>query len=417
MRILIIFLFLGMVSCKSEVEKLDINDVESHRAYQDTLISNAEFPNGKLDVIRNLISQYTNLKDNKEYSNNSNYNYYLGRLYSYIYSLPIYGLFYDSTSSRLLNYNLYKNFVDSAYYYSEKSLAIDSNNILSMLAYTRSLFWERENYLFFKENGLETKFSGNVDSGKMKKRVEYLLNNFSKFSVSDTSKEKRVSRKIYEMSFTYLNRALKDKINSGINWENQNDLSLLIFTRNCISFLKPYKTSEIDQNFFSNAVNYLNPYINKAEMVLKQNELINSLQDNNITKNFLDKKLIIMYGPEDRYVIFKGDGTVEISIQTCDEGGVFGGGSDVNTKLFYGNYTLEGSQYVNVNLPSEINFECNNGYKERWSKNLKFIFNDLRDDHLGVSLYSGVEGYQLPANKRWREWVDLNLAYYLNPYF
>ena len=124
-----------------------------------------------------------------------------------------------------------------------------------------------------------------------------------------------------------------------------------------------------------------------------------------------------MYGPEDRYVIFKDDGTVEISIQTCDESGVFGGGTNLNNKTFYGTYTLEGDQYVNVSLPKEIYYECNNGYKERWSQNLKFIYNNLRDDHLGVSLYSGVEGYQLPSNKKWREWVDLNLSYYSNPYF
>lgn len=274
MRILIIFLFLGMVSCKSEVGKLDINDVESHRAYQDTLISNAEFPNGKLDAIRNLISQYTNLKDNKEYSNNSNYNYYLGRLYSYMYSLPIYGLFYDSTSSRLLNYNLYKNFVDSAYYYSEKSLAIDSNNILSMLAYTRSLFWERENYLFFKEKGLETKYSGNDDPQKMKKRVEYLLNNFSKFSSLDTTKDKRVSRKIYEMSFSFLYPTIDNKIKSNINWSDENDLQLLSFTGNCINFLKKNKLTEIDQGYFNKASNYLMAFVDKANDKISANELI-----------------------------------------------------------------------------------------------------------------------------------------------
>ncbi len=278
MRILFIFLFLGMVSCKSEVGKLDINDVESHRAYQDTLISNAEFPNGKLDAIRNLISQYTNLKDNKEYSNNSNYNYYLGRLYSYMYSLPIYGLFYDSTSSRLLNYNLYKNFVDSAYYYSEKSLSIDSNNILSMLAYTRSLFWERENYLFFKEKGLETKYGGNDDPQKMKKRVEYLLNNFSKFSSLDTAKDKRVSRKIYEMSFSFLYPTIDNKIKSDINWSDENDLQLLSFTGNCINFLKKHKLTEIDQGYFNKVSNYLMAFVDKANDKIRANEKIKQEQ-------------------------------------------------------------------------------------------------------------------------------------------
>jgi len=192
---------------------------------------------------------------------------------------------------------------------------------------------------------------------------------------------------------------------------------MLMYAGKCINFLKPFETTEIDQATFNKASNLLIPYINKAEFTLKKIELVNSFQLNYITKNFLNKKLIIMYGPEDRYVIFKDDGTVEISIQTCDESGVFGGGTNVNNKTFYGTYSLDGDQYVNVSLPEEFYYECNNGYKERWSQNLKFIYNNLRDDHLGVSLYSGVEGYQLPSNKKWREWVGLNLAYYLNPYF
>ncbi len=274
MRVLILFLLFGIFSCKSGVGKLDINDVEAHRAYQDTLISKADFPNGKINTIRSLISDYISIKYKNGNSKNSNYNYYLARLYSYMYSLPINGLFYDSTSKKVLNYNLYKDFVDSAYYYSEKSLAIDSNNILSMLVYTRSLFWERENYLFFKEKGLETKFSGNDDPQKMKKRVEYLLNNFSKFSSLDTAKDKRVSRKIYEMSFSFLYPTIDNKIKSDINWSDENDLQLLSFTGNCINFLKKYKLTEIDQGFFNKVSNHLMAFVDKANDKIRANELI-----------------------------------------------------------------------------------------------------------------------------------------------
>jgi hypothetical protein len=403
-------------SCNSGAEKIGINNLEMHRAYQDSLILKYKLPEEKFNAIKLLISEYKKM-GNDESNNNSNYNYYLARLYSYMYSIPIYGNFYDTLNNKLLNNDLYNNYVDSAYYFSEKSLAIDSNNLMSMLVYTRSLFWERENYLFFKSKGLNARFTADVDFSLWNKRVIFLLNNFTKFSSIDKSNEKTISRKIHEMAFVFLYETVSRKINEGMNWNDENDVKMLLYAGKCISFLKPFKVIEIDQAYYNKASDLLNPYIVKAQMALKKIDLSNSFQANYITKNFLNKKLIIMYGPEDRYVIFKDDGTVEISIQTCDEGGVFGGGTNVNNQIFYGTYDLEGNQYVNVILPAEIYYECNNGYKERWSQNLKFIFNDLRDDHLGVSLYSGVKGYQLPINKKWREWVDLNLAYYLNPYF
>lgn len=405
-----------IASCNSGADKIGLNNVEMHRAYQDSLILKSKLPEEKLNTIKLLITEYKKI-GNDESINNSNYNYYLARLYSYIYNIPLYGNFYDTLNNKLLNTDLYNNFIDSAFYFSEKSLAIDSNNLMSMLSYTRSLYWEREIYLFFKSKNLNSRFTANVNFPLWNKRVIYLLNNFSKFSSIDKTNEKDVSRKIHEMAFVFLYETVSNKINKGFNWDDENDINMLIYAGKCINFLKPFKTTEIDQAIFNKASNSLNPYIKKAEIALKKIDLINSFQSNYITKNFLNKKLIIMYGPEDRYVIFKDDGTVEISIQTCDESGVFGGGTNVNNKTFYGTYILEGDQYVNVSLPKEIYYECNNGYKERWSQNLKFIYNNLRDDHLGVSLYSGVEGYQLLSNKKWREWVDLNLAYYLNPYF
>lgn len=126
-------------SCNSGAEKIGINNLEMHRAYQDSLILKYKLPEEKFNAIKLLISEYKKM-GNDESNNNSNYNYYLARLYSYMYSIPIYGNFYDTLNNKLLNNDLYNNYVDSAYYFSEKSLAIDSNNLMSMLVYTRSLF-------------------------------------------------------------------------------------------------------------------------------------------------------------------------------------------------------------------------------------------------------------------------------------
>ena len=143
------FILLFAISCKHGVAKLDINDVEAHRTYQDSLLKKSSISIEKLQGIRQLINEYLNLKvENKD--NNSNYNYYLSRLYSYINLMPMNGIFYDSLNRKGINLDIYKNFYDSAYYYSELSLKDNPNNIRAMSIYARTLFWETERYKLFK---------------------------------------------------------------------------------------------------------------------------------------------------------------------------------------------------------------------------------------------------------------------------
>ena len=91
-----------IASCNSGADKIGLNNVEMHRAYQDSLILKSKLPEEKLNTIKLLITEYKKM-GNDESINNSNYNYYLARLYSYIYSIPLYGNFYDTLNNKLLN--------------------------------------------------------------------------------------------------------------------------------------------------------------------------------------------------------------------------------------------------------------------------------------------------------------------------
>ena len=75
------------ISCKKGAAKLDINDVNAHRAYQDSLLKKSSISIEILQVIRQLVNEYRDLEvENKD--SNTNYNYYVSRLYSHINYIP-----------------------------------------------------------------------------------------------------------------------------------------------------------------------------------------------------------------------------------------------------------------------------------------------------------------------------------------
>jgi hypothetical protein len=268
-KFIYIFSFIIIIfGCKRGASKLDLNDIESHRAYQDSLIYKEINSSGKLAVVKSLINEYLNLNyKNKE--TNSSYYYYLSRLYSSINSFPMDGVFYDSLNHKLSNLDVYKNFYDSSYYYSELALKYDPNNIRAMSVFSTTLFWEQERYKLFKSKGLLIPHTSLIDSKLWNSRVSYLCSNFSKFSNIDTSFNKSISRGIFEYAFTYVAEASNNLIKKGVNWNNNNDLYLLSYVGICMDLLNKYKLEEIDSNYYKIKSKELLPYVLKANETIK----------------------------------------------------------------------------------------------------------------------------------------------------
>ena len=274
------FILLFAISCKKGAAKLDINDVEAHRGYQDSLIVKSKISIDKLQVIRQLINEYVNLEvENK--NNNSNYNYYLSRLYSYVNSLPMNGLFYDSTSKKTMNLDLYKNFYDSSIYYSELALKYDSNNIRAMSVYANTLFWQTERYRMYKKEGILLPHASIENNQLWNNRMNYLYTNFTKFSDLDTSSNKVISRGIFEHTFPYIAQVSNGIIIKGVDWSNDNDLYTLNYTGICIDFLNKFEPLDLDLNFYKKASKELYPYTRKAFERIQLGPI----------RNFLDKVL------------------------------------------------------------------------------------------------------------------------------
>ena len=114
-QIIIVAFF--VTSCKSELSKIDINQVELHRKYQDSILNLSHNPDSNFQSLKTLISEYKNLKiDNKE--KNENYLYLIARLYSLYNSekFPFKGIVFDTIKKQMIDSNLYKNYYDSSMY-------------------------------------------------------------------------------------------------------------------------------------------------------------------------------------------------------------------------------------------------------------------------------------------------------------
>jgi len=198
------FLFLiissiQLVSCKSELEKINIDDVEKHRAYQDTILNKVVDQNVKFETLKQLISEYKSL-ENESIINNSNYYYYLSRLYGQVSNFPMRGFWFDSIKNQILNVKDYSNFYDSAYIFAEKSLKLDENNIRSMYNLCSNLYIENGRYNVFNQK-VPFSFLRNEQTGN--NRINYIIDNALRFINLDTTSDKYFSRAICEIALHY----------------------------------------------------------------------------------------------------------------------------------------------------------------------------------------------------------------------
>lgn len=275
-----LFILMFAISCKKGAAKLDINDVNAHRAYQDSLLKKSSISIEILQVIRQLVNEYRDLEvENKD--SNTNYNYYVSRLYSHINYIPMNNIFYDSLNNKSMNLDIYKNFYDSAYYFSELSLKNNPNNIRAMSVFATTLFWEAERYKIFKEKNIILPHTSIESNQKWNNRLNYLYTNFTKFSDIDTSQNKEISRRIYECTFPYITQVVTSFISKGINWSDDNELYTFNYAGKCIDLLKNYELNMIGEDFFKKKSKELLPYISIANEKIKLGPI----------RSFLDKEL------------------------------------------------------------------------------------------------------------------------------
>jgi hypothetical protein len=111
-KFIVYFLFLFLVSissCKSNLEKIDINDVNAHRAYQDTLLAKDSSYEGRFVILKKLIEDYRSLY-NDNLKANENYYYYLARLYNNVNYFPSRGFWIDTINNVFKRKNDYSNY-------------------------------------------------------------------------------------------------------------------------------------------------------------------------------------------------------------------------------------------------------------------------------------------------------------------
>ena len=400
---ILFFSALFLFSCKSKLEKIDLNDIVSHRTYQDDALAKSKNFDDSLLILRSLIKDYRNLN-----GDNSNYYYYLARLYHQINYLNIFKL-YDSTNKSLFIPNLYTNFIDSSYFYAEKSLFMDKQNIHSMRVLCRTFHIERQQYIKCQTN---IPISFNRDSVKWNERLNFIFNNALSFTKNDTSNSQKSSREIVELALNNLDFAFFE--NYKFDKNDKNKISALILYGqlfNHISKFKDFVFINFDRKIIADQIM---PEITLAKNEKEKLDRIEYYNTNKILRLFLNKDVYVE-GPSGRRIHFSENGSVQFYINTCESAGLFGGGTEIENMYLNGKFEVIDTEKLRVKLDKEFSFICNNGYEESWGKEIILIFRiaypGLSNEKSAVELFDGVFGYQTQSDG-WRKWVRRQEYYY-----
>jgi len=261
----IIFLTIVLYGCKSGASKIDINDIEKHRAYQDSAIAKVKSPAEKLEVIKALISEYRNL-DLIEKNASPNYNYYLGRLYSRITDadLSFNGFLYDTINKKLYDTTLYSNFIDSSIYYNEAALKLDSNNLYAFFNIVTTFDVDQ----LRKEEKIQEysamPYFPNRHNIEYQRNMNYIFNNAVRFLNVDTSKEKYSSRYGIEFSFLYESLNLK---NQNLDYNDANTINQILKIDSYINAIDKFPgLVNLVKEYYAKEKNYWQPIIAQAKI-------------------------------------------------------------------------------------------------------------------------------------------------------
>lgn len=233
----IIFLVIIIIaSCKSNLEKIPLSDIQSHRNYQDSIYKLDLVPINQLKRLKSLINEYK--LHESEWSKDPNYSYYLLRLYGRIDNLPFKGFLYDTINKRLNYRQDYINFYDSVLFYGSKALTDNSSNIYSLFILANSMYYNTERSILTNNS--------DVPSYLKSKPVVYnnmamhIMNNCHLYKQFDTTKNKYLIRGIYEIALFFLNNSSRFKSNYSYSASDDKKTNALYKYGEFYDFLKEF---------------------------------------------------------------------------------------------------------------------------------------------------------------------------------
>jgi hypothetical protein len=195
-----------LISCEqTRVEKIGLENITGHRNFQDSIVykpSSDTFAN-----LRSLIYEYREI-ETKELKQSPFYNYYLARLYSQIDNISPY-YFYDTINNFFKKKDIYEKTYDSSYYYSNKLIELQKDNIMGYYILANTMFYDRVRHLL--NDKIDFPFYGNRDRSTFKNLEKLILSNAERLYSIDTSLDKSRSRMIDEVSLWFRFHNLLDE--------------------------------------------------------------------------------------------------------------------------------------------------------------------------------------------------------------
>ncbi len=266
--LLYIYLTTLILSCNSGASKIEITNVNQHRNYQDSILALYKTPNEKLNALKQLVSEYRNLKiENKE--KNSNYLYLIGRLYSTLFSESQFhfnGTIYDTINKKLFDSSTYINYIDSSLYFSEQAVILNPKDIRSMVNFCNTWFYDFYYYGNKIKENISMPYSYNRNPKQWNERLTFIINNANRFYDIDESVKKENSKLIIYTSYTMLNSIINV---NNFNYNDDNTLATMIKwgeSYNYLKSIKEFRFSESDELLNKNFL----PTLNKASKIYKE---------------------------------------------------------------------------------------------------------------------------------------------------
>ncbi len=269
-------------SCKSELEKISLNDLEAQKNYQNKIIDTSKTSIAKFNSIKLLIKEYKKIEEKNP--RNPNLDFLIGRLYVLGANLPFYEVFFDLKKSDFNDQLIYEKFVDSSYYYNMHALDLDKDHINSMnnLCSILQIDFVNNNKSFqksyiFKRN--PTLFN-NV--------INYIVNNSERFiSPYGQNWKKDMSDFITEMSFYLLTVTIDDDKIKELNLNDQNFQIKLKKIEKCINYFdKGIEFKIVEKKFYNLAKDFYVPLISQVNRVVEDAQIESHFNDIDIKHKY-----------------------------------------------------------------------------------------------------------------------------------
>lgn len=311
LKVILFFLLVGIVGCdnRPNIEKIGLENINLQRNFQDSIIYSDSIPEKKLERIKSLIQEYRQFESthgDKEY-----FNYYLARLYSGINNLPFNNFFFDAVTKKMIRSTDYINFLDSTYYYSKRTLDINSSNVMAMRILALTLFIDYNRYTI-NTKSVPSLINRNIN--KANELQNYVINNFSKYKDLDTSENKIDSRIIYESVASIMFNGSLFSDNTKFKQSDENKTNALYKLGEIYDHLKLYNSHILLRDDFNDYIkNEVLSDIKMARNYLSAKQELQRLSE--LKKSYssiLSKKL---YSGTANYIEFDNNGNVNVTFE------------------------------------------------------------------------------------------------------